>query len=194
MPEAIAFACSSYGLAPLEALTAATANPAFVLGMGDRLGTLEVGKRADVLLLEEASFAQVPYRPGHDPVVATIVGGERSHDRLAERPFGVGKTSVARALLEAKPDWSLLDPEVRGEELVRQWPGVDDFQDLPEWRKAVVEDAVERAGTGDLVIPMTIWRLEYYREIMDGLKGATEVRPFRLTASEATMIERIERD
>ena len=76
MPEAIAFACSSYGLTPLEALTAATANPAFVLGMGDRLGTLEVGRRADVLLLEEAPFAQVPYRPGHDPVVATIVGGE----------------------------------------------------------------------------------------------------------------------
>ena len=76
MPEAIAFACSSYGLTPLEALTAATANPAFVLGMGDRLGTLEVGKRADVLLLEEATFAQVPYRPGHDPVHTTIVGGE----------------------------------------------------------------------------------------------------------------------
>jgi imidazolonepropionase len=76
MPEAIAFACTSYGLTPLEALTAATANPAFVLGMGDRSGTLEVGKRADVLLLDEPRFAQVPYRPGHDPVVATIVGGE----------------------------------------------------------------------------------------------------------------------
>ena len=76
MPEAIAFACTSYGLTPLEALTAATANPAFVLGMSDRSGTLEVGKRADVLLLDEPRFAQVPYRPGHDPVVATIVGGE----------------------------------------------------------------------------------------------------------------------
>ena len=63
-------------------------------------------------------------------------------------PFGVGKTAVARALLEEKPDWALLDPEVRGAESVRQWPGVDDFQDLPEWRKAVVEDAVERVGTG----------------------------------------------
>ncbi|MGZ8600144.1 MAG: imidazolonepropionase [Actinomycetota bacterium] len=76
MPEAIAFACTSYGLTPMEALTAATANPAFVLGMDDRLGTLEVGKRADVLLLEEPRFAQVPYRPGHDPVVAALVGGE----------------------------------------------------------------------------------------------------------------------
>ena len=76
MPEAIAFACTSYGLSPLEALTAATANPAFVLGMSDRSGTLEVGKRADVLLLDEPRFAQVPYRPGHDPVVATIVAGE----------------------------------------------------------------------------------------------------------------------
>lgn len=77
MPETIAFACTSYGLEPLQALTAATANPAFVLGLDDRIGTLEVGKRADVLLLEEASFAQVPYRPGHDPIVATIVGGEQ---------------------------------------------------------------------------------------------------------------------
>ena len=76
MPEAIAFACTSYGLTPLEALTAATANPAFVLGMSDRTGTLEVGKRADVLLLDEPRFAQVPYRPGHDPVVATIGAGE----------------------------------------------------------------------------------------------------------------------
>ncbi len=76
MPETIAFACTSYGLRPLETLTAATANPAFVLGLDDRLGTLEVGKRADVLLLEEATFAQLPYRPGHNPVVATIIGGE----------------------------------------------------------------------------------------------------------------------
>ena len=109
-------------------------------------------------------------------------------------PFGVGKTAVARALLDAKPAWSLLDPEVRGEELSRTSPGVADFQDLPAWRSAVVEDAVDRVGNGDLVIPMTIWRLEYYREIMDGLKGADEVRPFRLTASEATMRERILND
>ena len=32
---------------------------------------------ADFAILEEPSFAQVPYRPGHDPVVATFIAGER---------------------------------------------------------------------------------------------------------------------
>jgi imidazolonepropionase len=77
MPEAIAMACTVYGLEPLVALTAATANPAWVLRLDERLGTLEVGKRADLLLLEEPTFAQVPYRPGHNPVIAAFVGGER---------------------------------------------------------------------------------------------------------------------
>jgi imidazolonepropionase len=76
MPETIAMACSLYGMTPLDALTAATANPAWVLGIDDRAGTLEVGKRADLLLLDGPTFAHVPYRPGHNPVVTTVIGGE----------------------------------------------------------------------------------------------------------------------
>jgi imidazolonepropionase len=76
MPETIAMACSLYGMTPLEALTAATANAAWVLGIDDRVGTLEPGKRADLVLLDGPSFAHVPYRPGHNPVVATVIGGE----------------------------------------------------------------------------------------------------------------------
>jgi imidazolonepropionase len=75
MPEVVATACSLYGLAPLEALTAATANPARVLGLERTHGTLSVGARADVLVLDGDGFRQVPYRPGHDPVERTIVGG-----------------------------------------------------------------------------------------------------------------------
>ncbi|HSL12049.1 MAG TPA: imidazolonepropionase [Actinomycetota bacterium] len=74
MPEAIAIACAAYGLTPLDALTAATRNAAWVLGV-DR-GTLAVGSPADLLLLDVPSFAHVPYRPGRNPVAATIVGGE----------------------------------------------------------------------------------------------------------------------
>ncbi|MFB3737823.1 MAG: imidazolonepropionase [Candidatus Velamenicoccus archaeovorus] len=77
MPEAIGVGCSWYGLSPHEALTAATANPAWVLGLDGVLGTLEVGKRADLLVLEGDAFRQVPYRPGHNPVLHTYVGGRR---------------------------------------------------------------------------------------------------------------------
>ena len=58
-------------MSPTEALVAATANPAWVLGLDDRLGTLEDGKRADLVLLDGPTFAHVPYRPGHDPVTTT---------------------------------------------------------------------------------------------------------------------------
>jgi imidazolonepropionase len=75
MPQAIAAAASVYRIPPLEALTAATLNAAHVLGLAGRLGTLEAGKRADLLLLDAPSFAQVPYRPGHNPVVEALVAG-----------------------------------------------------------------------------------------------------------------------
>jgi imidazolonepropionase len=81
IPEAIATACSLYGLTPLEALCTATANPAWVLGLSDELGTLEVGKRADLVVLDGDAFRQVPYRPGHDPVVRTVIGGRTVWER-----------------------------------------------------------------------------------------------------------------
>ena len=109
-------------------------------------------------------------------------------------PFGVGKTAVAEALLAAEPDWSLFDPEERGVELLRTTPDVDDFQDLPAWRTSFVQDALTRNGSSDLVIPMTVRRLDYYREILDGMKSVAEVRPIRLTASDVTLRERIAGD
>jgi imidazolonepropionase len=77
MPEAIAVACSLYRLSPLEALAAATANPAWALGLEATHGTLSPGKRADLLVLEGDAFRQVPYRPGHNPVRHAYVGGRR---------------------------------------------------------------------------------------------------------------------
>ncbi len=75
MPEAIATSAALYGLPPLVSLAAATANPAWVLGLADRLGTLEVGKRADLVLLDSDDVASIAYRPGHNPVAATVLGG-----------------------------------------------------------------------------------------------------------------------
>lgn len=75
MPEVVASACSLYGLTPLEALAASTADPARVLGLERTHGRLAPGFRADLVVLDGDGFRQVPYRPGHDPVVRTVVGG-----------------------------------------------------------------------------------------------------------------------
>ena len=77
MPEAIATACSLYGMRPLEALAAATIEPARVLGLSDAHGTLAPGRQADLVILDGGAFRQVPYRPGHNPVQHTYVGGKR---------------------------------------------------------------------------------------------------------------------
>jgi imidazolonepropionase len=77
MPEAIAVACSLYGMTPLEALAASTVNAAWVLGLATSHGTLAPGRRADLVVLDTGEFGQVPYRPGHNPVLHTYVSGRR---------------------------------------------------------------------------------------------------------------------
>lgn len=47
-----------------EAITAATYGGALALGVQDKVGSLEVGKRADIQLLNAPSVAHLAYRPG----------------------------------------------------------------------------------------------------------------------------------
>ncbi|MEX0985414.1 MAG: amidohydrolase family protein, partial [Actinomycetota bacterium] len=75
MPETITIGCRLYGLSPAEALAASTANAAWVLGLGATHGRLVVGARADVVVIEGDGPDHLAYRPGHDPVLATYVGG-----------------------------------------------------------------------------------------------------------------------
>jgi imidazolonepropionase len=77
IPEVIAIAASLYRLPTLTAIAAATLNSAWVLGLHDERGSLEVGKQADFVVLEDPDPAMVPYRPGHNPVAETWIAGER---------------------------------------------------------------------------------------------------------------------
>jgi imidazolonepropionase len=64
-----------YGWSVREALAAVTLNAAWVLGRSAEIGSIEVGKRADLALLDGPA-EHLPYRFGRNPVAAVVVGGE----------------------------------------------------------------------------------------------------------------------
>jgi imidazolonepropionase len=80
MPVIIGLAVRRYRWSALEALLACTLNAAWVLHMSDRLGSLEVGKRADLVVLD-GPVERIAYRFGHNPVAIVICGGELVHVR-----------------------------------------------------------------------------------------------------------------
>ena len=75
MPFAIALAARRCGLTPQEAIAACTVNAAAVLGLSDR-GTVEAGKRADLILLEHTDERMLAYEVGGNPVALVICGGK----------------------------------------------------------------------------------------------------------------------
>ena len=75
MPLILTLACLYLKLTPEEALTAATINAAHAIGRADRVGSLEIGKQADVLILDVPNVAYLPYHFGSNPVHTVIKRG-----------------------------------------------------------------------------------------------------------------------
>ncbi|MDQ3179432.1 MAG: imidazolonepropionase [Acidobacteriota bacterium] len=76
LPLAMAIACRYQKLMPSEVLNAATINAAFAVGSGDTIGSIEVGKRADVLILDATDFRQLSYEFGGNSVEKVIKNGK----------------------------------------------------------------------------------------------------------------------
>ncbi|MDP1661824.1 MAG: imidazolonepropionase [Phycisphaerales bacterium] len=75
MAMTIAIAVRHLGLSPQEAITAATANPASLLGLNDR-GRVAVGQRGDLLLLRESDERSVAFGFGDSQLERVICGGK----------------------------------------------------------------------------------------------------------------------
>jgi imidazolonepropionase len=75
MGTALSFACLTAGLTVDEAITAATLNAAHALGRADRVGSLEPGKRANIVIHAIPNRYHLVYRFGVPRVSKVIVDG-----------------------------------------------------------------------------------------------------------------------
>jgi imidazolonepropionase len=83
LPLALSLACTQLRLSPEEALVAATANAAHVLGRADRIGRLEEGFAADVVLLEAPDWRHVAYHLAGNIVHTVVEAGAVAFRRTA---------------------------------------------------------------------------------------------------------------
>ena len=75
MQFAVALACRYLGLTPAQAIAAATINAAAAISLDDRVGSLEPGKDADLIVLEAADYRHLGYRFGTNLAASVVQSG-----------------------------------------------------------------------------------------------------------------------
>jgi imidazolonepropionase len=63
------------GMSVEETVTAYTINGAAALGKADRIGSIDVGKQGDIIILEFPSYIYIPYHIGVNTVETVIKKG-----------------------------------------------------------------------------------------------------------------------
>lgn len=76
MQIVMSLACYKMRMFPEEAIAASTINAAYAVGRGGRIGSLDAGKKADILILNVPDYLHVPYAFGQNSVETVIKNGE----------------------------------------------------------------------------------------------------------------------
>jgi imidazolonepropionase len=79
MPMILSLACTQLRMTPAEAITAATINAAYSLRREKSIGSLEVGKQADIAVFEVADYREIPYYFGVNRCWMTVKRGRVIH-------------------------------------------------------------------------------------------------------------------
>jgi imidazolonepropionase len=75
MPMMMTIACTQMSMTPEESITASTLNGAAALGLSEKLGSIEVGKQADIVLYDVPSYRYLAYHFGTNHVAKVIKHG-----------------------------------------------------------------------------------------------------------------------
>jgi imidazolonepropionase len=81
MSMILSLACTQMRMTPAEAIVAATINPAYSLRQHDRVGSLEVGKYADIAAFDVADYREIPYYFGVNLCSFTMKRGAVIHSK-----------------------------------------------------------------------------------------------------------------
>lgn len=81
MPMILSLACTQLRMTPAEAIAAATVNSAYSLARHKHIGSLEVGKLADVAIFDVDDYREIPYYFGMNTCHTTIKRGKIIYSR-----------------------------------------------------------------------------------------------------------------
>jgi imidazolonepropionase len=76
MQMVISLACLKLRLTVAEAIVAATINAAYAIGRDEQVGSIEIGKKADLIILNMSDIAELPCRFGVNNVRTVIKAGQ----------------------------------------------------------------------------------------------------------------------
>jgi imidazolonepropionase len=76
VPMILSLACLMMRMTPAEAIVASTINSAYAVNKGDDIGSIEMGKKADLVIWNVQNYKEIPYHFGVNLVDGVIKNGE----------------------------------------------------------------------------------------------------------------------
>src|SRR4029077_5988083 len=77
MPMILSLACTQMKMSPADAITASTINAAYSLNRGNKLGSLDAGKRANFAIFDCKDYRELAYWFGIPQRHSVYIRGER---------------------------------------------------------------------------------------------------------------------
>ena len=154
----VALACRYLKLTQAQALAAATINAAYAIGRGGSIGSLEIGKQADVLIMDVSDYRAIGYRYGTNLVRTVIKRGQSRLSRiLKETELMKVSDIMTTEVMTVKRETSVNE--------VAKLMGAHDISGVP-----VVDDENHVVGIItelDLIVRNTRLEMPHFIEVLD---------------------------